>query len=56
MGRRSGSRVSLARLWLLWEEGLKRTVEWYKTYSVRYVNIEQALVAHPRIETAVSAI
>jgi UDP-glucose 4,6-dehydratase len=39
-----------------WEEGLKRTVDWYKTYSVRYVNIEQALVAHPRIESAVSAI
>ena len=39
-----------------WEEGLKRTVEWYKTYSVRYANIEQALVAHPRIESAVSAI
>ena len=38
-----------------WEEGLKRTVEWYKTYSVRYANIEQALVAHPRIESAVSA-
>ena len=48
--------MSLARLWLLWEEGLKRTVEWYKTYSVRYANIEQALVAHPRIESAVSAI
>jgi dTDP-glucose 4,6-dehydratase len=39
-----------------WEEGLKRTVEWYRKYSVRYPNIEQALVAHPRIESAVSAI
>jgi|Transcript_24025 dTDP-glucose 4,6-dehydratase len=39
-----------------WEEGLKRTVEWYKSYSCRYENIEQALVAHPRIESAVSAI
>jgi len=32
-----------------WEEGLTKTVEWYKTYSSRYGNIEQALVAHPRI-------
>ena len=41
-----------------WEEGLKRTVAVDRTseYSVRYANIEQALVAHPRIESAVSAI
>jgi len=32
-----------------WEEGLKTTVEWYRKYSGRYGNIEQALVAHPRI-------
>lgn len=32
-----------------WEEGLNATVEWYKKYSGRYGNIEQALVAHPRI-------
>jgi len=32
-----------------WEEGLKKTVDWYKTYTNRYGNIENALVAHPRI-------
>mmetsp|Transcript_13397 Transcript_13397/g.29552 ORF Transcript_13397/g.29552 Transcript_13397/m.29552 type:complete len:367 (-) Transcript_13397:57-1157(-) len=32
-----------------WEEGLRDTVEWYKRYTHRYGNIEQALVAHPRI-------
>lgn len=32
-----------------WEEGLRKTVEWYKMYSSRYGNIDQALVAHPRI-------
>merc|ERR1712226_591180 len=32
-----------------WEEGLEKTVEWYKMYSSRYGNIDQALVAHPRI-------
>jgi len=32
-----------------WEEGLKRTVEWYKKYSARYGNLENALVAHPRM-------
>jgi UDP-glucose 4,6-dehydratase len=31
-----------------WEEGLRRTVEWYRTYGDRYGNIESALVAHPR--------
>ena len=31
-----------------WEEGLKKTVEWYKTYGARYGSIESALVAHPR--------
>mmetsp|Transcript_24113 Transcript_24113/g.35903 ORF Transcript_24113/g.35903 Transcript_24113/m.35903 type:complete len:360 (-) Transcript_24113:196-1275(-) len=32
-----------------WEEGLKTTVEWYKKYSSRYGNIDNALVAHPRM-------
>jgi len=39
-----------------WEEGLALTVDWYRKYSARYANIEQALVAHPRIESATSAI
>jgi len=32
-----------------WEEGLKKTVEWYKKYTSRYGDIDHALVAHPRI-------
>mmetsp|Transcript_1718 Transcript_1718/g.2469 ORF Transcript_1718/g.2469 Transcript_1718/m.2469 type:complete len:349 (-) Transcript_1718:274-1320(-) len=32
-----------------WKEGLQITVDWYKKYTSRYGNIEQALVAHPRI-------
>lgn len=32
-----------------WEEGLTTTVEWYKKYTSRYGNIDNALVAHPRI-------
>ena len=32
-----------------WEEGLKTTVEWYKKYTNRYGNIDDALVAHPRM-------
>ena len=32
-----------------WEEGLKTTVEWYKKYTSRYGNIDNALVAHPRM-------
>lgn len=32
-----------------WEEGLAKTVEWYKQYSSRYGNIEHVLVAHPRV-------
>mmetsp|Transcript_58129 Transcript_58129/g.142112 ORF Transcript_58129/g.142112 Transcript_58129/m.142112 type:complete len:261 (+) Transcript_58129:669-1451(+) len=32
-----------------WEEGLKETVDWYKNYTSRYGDIEQALVAHPRM-------
>jgi len=32
-----------------WEEGLKTTVEWYKKYTSRYGNIDDALVAHPRM-------
>ena len=34
-----------------WEEGLRKTVEWYRDYTSRYGNIDQALVAHPRINT-----
>lgn len=34
---------------MTWEEGLKTTVEWYTKYTNRYGNIDQALVAHPRI-------
>jgi UDP-glucose 4,6-dehydratase len=32
-----------------WEDGLNQTVTWYKLYTHRYGNIDQALVAHPRI-------
>mmetsp|Transcript_3473 Transcript_3473/g.9048 ORF Transcript_3473/g.9048 Transcript_3473/m.9048 type:complete len:268 (-) Transcript_3473:376-1179(-) len=32
-----------------WETGLRKTVEWYQNYTSRFGNIEQALVAHPRI-------
>jgi len=32
-----------------WDEGLKTTVEWYKKHTSRFGNIEDALVAHPRI-------
>jgi UDP-glucose 4,6-dehydratase len=32
-----------------WEEGLRITVEWYKKYTSRYGNIDNALVAHPRM-------
>jgi dTDP-glucose 4,6-dehydratase len=39
-----------------WEEGLAKTVAWYQKYSHRYPNIEQALVAHPRIESTTSSI
>jgi len=31
-----------------WEEGLKTTVDWYKSHTIRYGNIDAALVAHPR--------
>mmetsp|Transcript_12808 Transcript_12808/g.35367 ORF Transcript_12808/g.35367 Transcript_12808/m.35367 type:complete len:376 (-) Transcript_12808:96-1223(-) len=34
---------------MTWEEGLKTTVEWYKKYTSRYGNIDDALVAHPRM-------
>ena len=34
-----------------WEEGLRKTVEWYRDYTSRYGNIDAALVAHPRINT-----
>lgn len=34
---------------MTWEEGLKTTVEWYKKHTSRYGNIDQALVAHPRM-------
>lgn len=32
-----------------WEEGLKKTVEWYKENTERYGDISNALVAHPRM-------
>jgi UDP-glucose 4,6-dehydratase len=32
-----------------WEEGMKTTVEWYKKFTGRYGNIDEALVAHPRM-------
>merc|ERR1712194_74358 len=35
-----------------WEGGLRTTVEWFKKYSNRFGNIEDALVAHPRIGVA----
>ena len=31
-----------------WQEGLQRTVEWYRKHAARYGDIEAALVAHPR--------
>jgi len=31
-----------------WDEGLKTTVDWYKSHTIRYGNIDAALVAHPR--------
>ncbi|GMH54108.1 hypothetical protein TrRE_jg10792 [Triparma retinervis] len=31
-----------------WEEGLRQTVEWYRSNTGRYGNIDSALVAHPR--------
>jgi len=34
---------------MTWDEGLRKTVDWYKSYTSRYGNIELALVAHPRI-------
>ena len=33
-----------------WDEGLMTTVDWYKKYTSRYGNIDDALVAHPRIK------
>lgn len=32
-----------------WDDGLKRTIEWYKENSGNWGNIDAALVAHPRI-------
>eukprot|EP01039_Chlorochromonas_danica_P018131 gene18131-21719_t len=32
-----------------WEDGLRITFDWYRQYSGRYGNIENALVAHPRV-------
>jgi UDP-glucose 4,6-dehydratase len=31
-----------------WEDGLRTTFEWYKKFSPRYGNIDNALQAHPR--------
>jgi len=39
-----------------WEEGLKTTVEWYKKYIGRYGNIDDALVAHPRMLNSANSI
>jgi dTDP-D-glucose 4,6-dehydratase len=33
---------------IAWEEGLRRTFEWFKKFSSRFGDIENALVAHPR--------
>lgn len=30
------------------EEGLRRTVEWYRQYSGNWEDVASALVAHPR--------
>jgi len=38
-----------------WDEGIKTTVEWYKKYTGRYGNIDNALVAHPRITSSFSS-
>jgi len=32
-----------------WEEGLKKTVDWYRLHTNRYGDIANALVAHPRM-------
>lgn len=31
-----------------WQDGINKTVDWYRTNSSRFGNIEAALVAHPR--------
>jgi len=31
-----------------WEDGLQKTIDWYKAHTGRYKNIDGALVAHPR--------
>jgi UDP-glucose 4,6-dehydratase len=33
---------------ITWEVGLQRTFDWYKKFSVRFGDIESALIAHPR--------
>lgn len=38
-----------------WDEGLVTTVEWFKKFTDRFGNIEDALVAHPRIGVAPGA-
>lgn len=37
---------------MTWEDGLQKTVQWYRTNTVRFGNIDAALVAHPRIGMA----
>ena len=32
-----------------WEEGLLKTVDWYRKHTNRYGDISNALVAHPRM-------
>merc|ERR1712224_768205 len=34
---------------ITWEQGIAATVQWYKTNSDRFGDIEQSLVAHPRV-------
>jgi len=39
-----------------WEDGLQKTVDWYRNFSHRYKDIDRALVAHPRIESNVTSV
>ena len=39
-----------------WEDGLAKTVDWYRKFSHRYKDIDRALVAHPRIESNTSTL
>jgi len=37
------------------DEGIKRTVEWYKKYNTNWGNVEAALAAHPRARPGLSS-